>query len=134
MVIKVLRRRRKILGFTILLQAGVSFNHDPKEFASFEIHPSTTLKYAIFFVSRYPKRVALHTHIRHPNPIGLHIDMIQIIDHTMIVRDVRTRFSGESSRWGFCHLGKGMNSGICSGIRLLYTRSQRGGYPPLLSW
>jgi hypothetical protein len=56
MVIKVLRRRRKILGFTILLQAGVSFNHDPKEFASFEIHPSTTLKYAIFFVSRYPKR------------------------------------------------------------------------------
>jgi hypothetical protein len=29
MVIKTLRRRKKILAFTILLQAGVNFNHDP---------------------------------------------------------------------------------------------------------
>jgi hypothetical protein len=48
----------------------------------------------------------------------------------MIISDVWTRFSGESSIRDFCHVGKSMNSGICSGIRLLYTRSQRGGYPP----
>jgi hypothetical protein len=70
--------------------------------------------------------VALHTHIRHPNPIGLHIDLIQMIDYTMIIWDVWTRFSGESSIRDFCHVGKGMNLVICSRIRLLYTRSQRG--------
>jgi hypothetical protein len=57
--------------------------------------------------SQIPKTgVALHTHIRHPNPIGLHIDLIQIIDYRMIIWDVWTRFSGEISIRDFATLGR----------------------------
>lgn len=101
----------------LLSMVGINFNH--AHAANLQLSRSTPDNVEVRNIVQFQiaeMGIATHTPISHLDPNHLHTNLIQIIDHTVIIRDMRTRFTSESDVRYFRHIRNRVDSVICSRV------------------